>query len=45
MKSPLNYLGGKSRLADKIVKVLPEDHICYCEAFCGASWVLFAKEP
>ena len=45
MRSPLNYLGGKSRLADKIVAVIPEDHICYCEAFCGASWVLFAKDP
>ncbi len=45
MHSPLNYLGGKSRLADKIVSAIPADHICYCEAFCGASWVLFAKEP
>ncbi len=45
MRSPLSYLGGKSRLADKIVSLIPADHICYCEAFCGASWVLFAKEP
>ena len=45
MKSPLNYLGGKSRLAEKVCKLIPEDHICYCESFCGASWVLFAKEP
>lgn len=45
MKSPLNYLGGKSRLADRIVSIIPPDHLCYCEAFCGASWVLFAKNP
>ncbi len=45
MKSPLNYLGGKSRLADRIVSMFPPDHLCYCEAFCGASWVLFAKQP
>lgn len=45
MKSPLNYLGGKSRLADRIVTMIPSDHTCYCEAFCGAGWVLFAKEP
>lgn len=45
MKSPLNYLGGKSRLADRIAALIPTDHICYCEAFCGASWVLFAKDP
>lgn len=45
MKSPLNYLGGKSRLAETVCKIIPPDHLCYCEAFCGASWVLFAKDP
>jgi DNA adenine methylase len=25
--------------------MIPPDHVCYCEAFCGASWVLFAKPP
>lgn len=45
MRSPLNYLGGKSRLAERIAKLIPEDHVCYCEAFCGASWVLFSKSP
>jgi DNA adenine methylase len=41
----LNYLGGKSRLADRIVKLIPQDHLCYCEPFCGAAWILFAKDP
>lgn len=44
MKSPLNYFGGKHRLAPKIVAVLPADHVCYCEPFAGAAWVLFTKE-
>ncbi|NQU75729.1 MAG: DNA adenine methylase, partial [Planctomycetes bacterium] len=44
MKSPLNYLGGKSRLAARIVDLIPK-HTCYCEPFCGAAWVLFAKDP
>lgn len=45
MKSPLNYLGGKSKLAQKIVARIPSNHICYCEPFCGAGWVFFAKQP
>ena len=44
MKSPLNYFGGKSRLAEKIIKRIPE-HLCYCEPFSGAAWVLFTKPP
>lgn len=25
--------------------MLPPDHNCYCEPFCGAAWVLFSKPP
>jgi DNA adenine methylase len=45
MKSPLNYLGGKSKLAPRIVSMIPADHTCYCEPFSGAAWVFFTKEP
>jgi len=41
-KSPLAWLGGKSRLADRIVDLMP-DHTTYCEVFAGAAWVLFKK--
>lgn len=44
MKSPLSYVGGKSRLANQIIARFPE-HICYCEVFAGAGWVFFRKEP
>jgi len=44
MKSFLSYLGGKSLLAGKIAPLVPE-HICYCEVFAGAAWMLFKKEP
>ncbi len=44
MNSPLKYIGGKSQLADTIIKLIPE-HKSYCEVFCGAAWVFFRKEP
>lgn len=44
MNSPLSYVGGKSRLAKKIIERFPE-HTCYCEVFAGAAWVFFRKEP
>jgi DNA adenine methylase len=44
MRSFLSYLGGKSLLAGRIVPKIPE-HICYCEVFAGAAWMLFKKEP
>ncbi len=41
-KSPLAWLGGKSRLADRIIERMPE-HQGYVEVFAGAAWVLFKK--
>lgn len=43
-KSFLSWIGGKSRLADKIIPYFP-DHQCYCEVFAGGAWLLFRKEP
>lgn len=43
MNSFLSYLGGKSLLARKIIPMIPK-HICYCEVFAGAAWLLFKKE-
>lgn len=42
--SPLRYVGGKSRLAQRIIALIPE-HKIFCEAFFGAGWVFFTKEP
>ena len=44
MNSPISYVGGKSRLAKRIVPMISA-HVCYCEPFCGAAWILFKKEP
>lgn len=44
MRSPVVWFGGKSRLAKKIVALMPE-HQSYVEVFGGGASVLFAKVP
>ncbi|MBN1499760.1 MAG: DNA adenine methylase [Spirochaetes bacterium] len=43
MKSPLAYIGGKSKLAKEIVKMIPE-HKTYCEVCFGGGCVFFTKD-
>lgn len=42
MESFLKYVGGKSKLRNEIISMIPP-HKTYIEPFCGASWVLFEK--
>src|ERR1700682_2627423 len=44
MVGPLSYIGGKNRLATKIIALLPE-HTTYVESFAGRAQVLFHKQP
>ena len=44
MIGPLAYIGGKNRIAGKIIEIFPE-HTTYVEAFAGGAQVFFRKEP
>lgn len=44
LKPPIPYYGGKSRIADWIVGLMPA-HDSYVELFSGSASVLFAKAP
>jgi site-specific DNA-adenine methylase len=39
LNSPIKWAGGKSRLRQPIIALLPT-HTCYVEVFGGAAWVL-----
>jgi len=44
MKTPLTYYGGKQKLAERIISMIPK-HRIYCEPFFGGGAVFFAKSP
>jgi len=44
MVGPLSYIGGKNRLAKRIIEIFPK-HTTYVEAFAGGAQVFFHKEP
>ena len=44
MHGPLSYIGGKNRLAKRLIAIFPK-HKTYVEAFAGGAQVFFRKEP
>ena len=44
MIGPLAYIGGKRRLARRLIALFP-NHTTYVEPFCGGAQVFFAKAP
>lgn len=43
-RSLVAWVGGKSKLAKRIVPLMPA-HECYAEVFAGGAWLLFKKTP
>lgn len=45
LRSPINYLGGKARLAQRIIAAFPpaSAYKVFCEPFAGSCSILFAK--
>lgn len=44
MVGPISYVGGKNRLAKRVIEIFPE-HTTYVEAFAGGAQVFFHKPP
>lgn len=44
LKAPFGWVGGKSKLAQDIVSLIPGEHITYVEVFGGALSVFYAKD-
>jgi len=44
MVGPLAYIGGKNRVANKIIEIFPA-HTTYVEAFAGGAQIFFHKQP
>jgi DNA adenine methylase len=44
MVGPLSYIGGKNRVANRIINYFPK-HTTYVEPFAGGAQVFFHKEP
>ena len=44
MNTPISYYGGKQRLVNVILPMIP-DHTLYAEPFCGGAAIFFAKQP
>lgn len=44
LKTPISYYGGKQKLANKIISLIPK-HTLYCEPFLGGAAIFFAKPP
>lgn len=42
MKTPLSYHGGKARMVNDLMKMVPR-HTVYCEPFCGGASLFWAK--
>lgn len=45
LRSPFWWLGGKGHMVAKLLEIVPSGGKPYCEPYCGAASVFFAREP
>lgn len=45
LRAPFHWFGGKGGLISKLLPVVPAGGKPYCEPYCGAASVFFAREP
>ena len=45
LSTPISYYGGKQRMLQYILPIMPNDMTLYCEPFIGGGAVFWAKEP
>lgn len=43
LRTPITYYGGKQKMCQMILELIPE-HTLYCEPFCGGAAVFFGKK-
>lgn len=45
MKAPFMWYGGKGNMIAKLLSLVPDGGLPYCEPFCGAASLFFARPP
>jgi DNA adenine methylase len=45
LHAPFRYYGGKGNMVSKLLRLVPDGGKPYCEPYCGAATLFFARDP